>query len=443
MGVAFAISLIWDSITGPLMGHISDHTKSKAFGRRHGYMLLGAILLPAANILLWIVPIDISEIAKFLWLTVSIILFQTFATIVLAPYNALAVDLTKDYNEQTNLQSIKGVFGLLGIVLPVGIMAFLQSNAGITGGVDGRNVQNTYIYLAALGSILVLICGAVAFYGTYKHIPRLNKEARLENAKKTKKRNIIFEFFKLFKDNDCRSLIIATCAMSMATAFLTGMGLHVFTYTFNLDTLHMYSLIGGLFVVSILSQPIWLYICKKRDKKPAFLLGILITTIGLLLLLVILILNQKIESTVLLVSILILPVIILGFGIGFNHSIPFSMFADLIIVNSKKSEEDKSGTIMGFATFTFKISMALSLLLVGVLLDFIGFNTGGDVNYNPSLEIRQNLGYTLFAVLLVFNIIAAIFVFKYRLKRADVIKAKKMLENGNKNGEESVEKCSK
>ena len=438
IGTAFAIGIIWDAATDPVMGHISDHTKSRNFGRRHGYILYGTILLAAANMLLWIVPVDLSQIAKFLWVTVSILLFHTFSTLVLTPYNALAVDLTKEYNEQTNVQSVKGVFGLLGIILPIGIMAFLQSNQQITGGMDGRNVQNTYVYLAAISSVLILICGSVVFLGTYKHIPRLNKEARLENAKKTKKRNVILDFFKLLKNNNYRSLIIATCSISMATAFLTGMGLHVFTYTLKLDALHMYGLIGGLFLVSILSQPVWLHICKKRDKKPAFLLGVMITVCGLFMLFVILILYADIKNQNLLIGFLVIPIVMLGFGMGCGYSVPTSMFADIIIVNSKKSEEDKSGTIMGFVTFTFKIATALALLLASILLDIIGFNTEGNPEtYNPSLEIRQNLGYVLVTALLAFEIIAVVFILMYRLKKADVINAKKELEEEQKNNQES------
>lgn len=442
MGVAFAIGLVWDSVTDPMAGYISDKTDSTLLGRRHGYIISGTFLLAIANIFLWNLPINMSIFAKFIWMLFGILFFQTCATIIMTPYNALALDLSGDYDEQTELQGYKAIFFLLGIILPTVIMGFLQSN--VADGLDGRYEVSTYRTLATIGSIFILLCGFTTFIGTYSHIPRLNKKARLKNADKKKipLKQIMKNFFSLFKDENYRSIIIGSCAMNMASAFLTGIGMHVFTYSFKLSSTQMYLLIGEFFVVTILSQPIWLNICKKADKKPSLMGGLKLAAAGLVLLVLVFIFRGLIKNTSVLIAILTAPIVIVGMGMGSTYLIPQSMMADVIAYNSKKDEGDKTATIMGFMTFSFKISQALTLLIVGIMLDIIGFNSGADpAVYEPSLFVENALGYILSFGLVVGIGVAIYFISKYKLKKEDIPKIEtyhievKEIQNIKKNPE--------
>ena len=70
VGLAVAISSLWDGVSDPLVGYLSDNTKSKFFGRRLGYMLCGSIVIAFLNILIWSMPAHIGDLGKFFWLLV-------------------------------------------------------------------------------------------------------------------------------------------------------------------------------------------------------------------------------------------------------------------------------------------------------------------------------------------------------------------------------------
>ena len=96
------------------MGYISDITRSKRFGRRHLYLIIGALGVALTITLMWIIPSTLNSNLKFFLLFIDIILFKTLITIYVTPYTALGAELSTDYHERTSVQSIKTIFFLLG-----------------------------------------------------------------------------------------------------------------------------------------------------------------------------------------------------------------------------------------------------------------------------------------------------------------------------------------
>lgn len=114
VGIAVGFSVFWDAITDPVMGYISDITRSKRYGRRHLYLIIGALGVALTITLMWIIPSTLNSNLKFFLLFIDIILFKTFITIYVTPYTALGAELSTDYHERTSVQSIKTIFFLLG-----------------------------------------------------------------------------------------------------------------------------------------------------------------------------------------------------------------------------------------------------------------------------------------------------------------------------------------
>ena len=109
MGIAISVGVLWDAISDPLLGYISDNTYS-SMGKRHPYILIGTLGMCAINLIIWLVPPSSPEIVKFLWILLSLLLVQTFCTFFSTPYLALGLEMTKDPHEQTSLQAIKRFF---------------------------------------------------------------------------------------------------------------------------------------------------------------------------------------------------------------------------------------------------------------------------------------------------------------------------------------------
>lgn len=420
MGLAFSLGVIWDALTDPVGGYITDNTKSLLYGKRHGYIIISTFLVALTNIILWSVPLDATVTEKFLWFFFSIILLQTGNTMFSTPYNALGVDLAGDYHEQTLLQTYKSVFFLIGTIAPTIVMAVLQANPS-QGYTDGRFDPSTYMNMAYISSIIMLFCGFICYMGTYSHVPRLNKKAQLNTADKKSLKIIIREFFNVLRDRNYRSVIVGYAVAMMASAFLTGVGLYMFTYTFKISSSQMYMLLGTLFVATIISQPLWAVLSRKLDKKPALILGMFMTLIGVLYIFAIFLNLIKTTDTQELVKFLFPSLIFTGIGIGSLYPLPYSMMADTIAYNTVKNNEDRTATFTAFMTFAFKLSQAATLLIIGVMLEIIGFKTSqGDSVYVPPLSAERGLGY-IFCLGVSFSLIAGIFIFsRYNLKSTDI-----------------------
>ncbi|HEY5621809.1 MAG TPA: MFS transporter, partial [Pontiella sp.] len=103
VGVVLAIPLLWDAITDPIMGNISDNFKSR-FGRRRPFIFIGAVLMGLSFASIWLIPMGWSDAGKLAWFLVASLLFYTSYTIFSVPFIALTYEMTPDYDERTSVQ---------------------------------------------------------------------------------------------------------------------------------------------------------------------------------------------------------------------------------------------------------------------------------------------------------------------------------------------------
>ena len=115
IGLAIGISVVWDALSDPIMGHISDHTKPKRFGRRHVYILFGTFSIAFFNFFLWVLPVEMPTIWKTVLIISLLIVVKTCTTIYSVPHTALGAELTDDYNERSSIQGIRSIFFILGL----------------------------------------------------------------------------------------------------------------------------------------------------------------------------------------------------------------------------------------------------------------------------------------------------------------------------------------
>ena len=125
-GLATIIALLFDAISDPLIGVISDRWKSKIWGRRHGFMLISAIPLGVFIYLLFLPPSDLDQTGLFLWLTIFTILVRLSLTLFQVPSMSLGAELSTDYNERTSITSYRVMFAALisTLIVIVGFVVF-------------------------------------------------------------------------------------------------------------------------------------------------------------------------------------------------------------------------------------------------------------------------------------------------------------------------------
>ena len=438
VGLAVALSVFWDGISDPVVGYISDKTNSKRFGKRLGFLVFGTIGMVIFNILLWSVPIDTSEGVKFVWLLVCLLLLETCCTSFATPYTALGVDIAPDYTEQSKLQGFKTVFFILGMVLPSVLMMLLMPG-GESG--QGQFVQSGYINIAYFTSLLCLVAGIICVVGTIKNANNIYKnDIELPVNKKEKNKSkidknsinkdktsflntffhIFYTFFLVLKKPNYSHIIIGYSVALISTAFLSSVGMHLFTYAYHFTSKQISILMSVLFISAILSQVVWIHLANRLDKKPALKISMVVVLVGILLTSLTFILRMYVPTNILF-YIVMSTIFVCGFGTGALYSLPMSMYADCITLDRMKSGANKSGIYSGFMTLAYNIANCFALLVVGILLDVIKFDASQPVQ---ALSVQNSLGFIVF-VGCALSIAIGLYIFsKYNIKRSDVLKVK-------------------
>ena len=437
MGLAIGISTIWDATTDPFVGHFSDNTKSKVFGKRHGYILFASFAVAITNLLIWSISPEWSTGAKFFAMLTLLLVIETFNTCYSTPYQALGLDISKNYQDRTAVQAYKTVFSFLALLVPSVLMTIFLAPTRYETLVDS---SRGYFEIAIFTSILCVVCALICFFGTYKNrtiykgyevsyplSPALTQSSARkhagdsrslgdkENPSKKKSKGIVKSFFGIAKQKNVGRLILGYAVSLAAGAFITSLGLHVFTYTFQFTTLEIPLVMVSLIIGIIAAQPLWLWHSRKYDKAASLITALGLIIVGMVLFSMVLAFRYSVPGSALLPLVAIV-IFICGMGTGCLYSLPISMFADCIHKEAAETGEDKTASSAGFLTFCTKISNAFIMFIVGISLDLIGFR-GGEAT--QTVAVQNWLGWVLISGV-VLAAVAAIFIYSgYTYSKSD------------------------
>ncbi|MCL1897037.1 MAG: MFS transporter, partial [Clostridiales bacterium] len=158
-GIAGTISLIavlWDAITDPIVGTLSDNLRSK-FGRRRPFILGGSIPLGITLILMFTVPGGLSEAGFIGYYIIMAVLFYTANTVVVVPYFSLGAEITQDYDERTKLRVMTSFFIYLAVLVATAFPPMIIDSAMAGGKNLGEAWTLTATVFAAAAVVIILI----------------------------------------------------------------------------------------------------------------------------------------------------------------------------------------------------------------------------------------------------------------------------------------------
>lgn len=382
VGVAIAISTIWDGLSDNIFGYLSDNKRIGRLGYRRGYMLIATIGMSISNIFLWCIPNTLSISFKFVWILISLLVIETFNTMFSTPYMALGTELASSYSDRTKINAFSTVFFLIGIIIPsILLLIFLPSTDLYP---IGQLNPHGYVKIAITTSLICLIFGLLCTFCC-----RDNVERRV-NRNSFEVKKIFAGFLLAFKNSKLKNIIFGYMLTSVATVFLCSVGLHFFTYSFFYSSKQITFLLVGLMLGTIFSQPMWVNISKKHNKKPALVIGILLTNFAVFGVIFIYIFRVQIYN----ISFYLMLVFILicGIGSGALYSLPTSLYGDAVS-ELVKNGDNNTATYTGTLTFASNIANSITQLVVGVLLDII--------NFDSSMQV-QTLGVQMGLALIVF-----------------------------------------
>ena len=389
-GSVLMIGKIWDAISDPLLGHISDNTRSR-FGRRRIFLLIFALPLGLSFFFLWALPIGLSTITTFIIATLTYIVHTTFLTAVMVPYQALLPEMVKEYDERTSFTAYRMFFsiiwGLFAVAIPDIIVNASSSKA--TG----------YMIMGAIFALIITIAPLFPFFGCYENNSDIKKTKFLgfKNYLKPIFKNIPFRYATL--------IYFFTWA---GMALVEAMFIYYFTYWLGKGDL-FYIVVAILFISAAMFLPIWVKLSEKLEKNLCYIIGISSLVIGLVLTLFI---TPSTPTWVLYAL-----VVYLSFGVSAAHVIPHSLIPDCIDYGKFVNKTNNEGIYYGLITFFHKMGVAIVIWLSGLALEFTGYiNPNGAIVTQPDSAITS-IRFMQGPIPALFMIIGIIIAIMYPISR--------------------------
>ncbi|MBP3344710.1 MAG: MFS transporter [Clostridia bacterium] len=416
VGIAIALSSLWDGVSDPLVGYLSDNTKNKFFGKRLGFMFFGIFVISLINILIWSMPFSLPEWAKFIWLLIGMLAIETANTCFGTPYSALAIDIAPDYNDQSKVQGFKTMFNIIGMILPNVLMYFFMPSISI--GIQAQHTQQGYIHIALFNAILFISLGIITIFGTLSFVRKNKIYSFSEPKQKFEFGKLLSGYFNVLKNKDFRSVIVGYSFATIASSFLTSVGLHLFTYCYHFSSPQISIVLIAMFGGAVASQPLWVYLSRRIDKKRSLVISLSIIVLGVFIIAVTFLFREFIQtSTMFLIA---LPCMLFcGLGAGAMYSLPFSMYADVVTLEINKTGQNNAGAYTGYFTFTYNLANSVALLIIGFLLDFIKFDSTQPLQ---AMSVQNGLGMIVFLGCSIFMTLAIMAFSNYSVKRSQVLK---------------------
>ena len=365
--LVFLFPRIFDAITDPIMGFISDNTKSK-WGRRRQYVLIGGLLMGIAYIFMWqlykVDGVQYNFWYFFLWSLV----FYLGLTIFSVPYVAMGYEMSDDFHERTNIMAIAQFIGQWAwVIAPLFWIIMYDPNWFPSADIAVRE-------LAIWVAIPCAICAMVpAFF--IKSNSTINEDYEPLNSANIGNSLVkIYEsFVAAFKIKEFRKLCGATFLIFNAFNTVASLTFFVIVYKlFNGDAgasgiwVSMFGCLGAIGTTFIVI-PAVAWMSKKLGKKKAFMLSQAISLIGYIMLYFLFIPGKP------WMYIIALP--FFSFGIGSLFTIMMSMTADVIDIDEINTGKRREGIFGAIYWWMVKVGFGIAGALSGVIITIVGFNS--------------------------------------------------------------------
>ena len=343
------IGKVWDAVTDPVMGNITDRTRSR-FGPKRFYLLIGSIISAITFILMWVPLPQATTGLKYIFYVLMYMLFSTGFTIVMVPYNALLPDMVDDYIVRGRFTGVRMAFSAFG-----NILAGLLSTLIITDNTDSGRYMLVALIFGAIFCIAILI----TFFGTWE------KE---KPVMKVSIRESFIQSFTVYKSHCFRLFIAIFIFGQAATDFVTGLAVYYIDDVLNAYGGGRFTYLMGIILISqFLGMLIFNPVMARTSKKAPILIGFPVRIAATLAMLFF---SHEGAPFAVILGL----TFIIGLGMAGSSITIYAILADMADVDELITSINRPGTCSGMATFIRKICAGLSVSVIGLLLAMVGYD---------------------------------------------------------------------
>ena len=388
MGVIFSISRIWDAVSDPIAGYLSDRTTFK-FGRRRTWMLISFIPISFGFMAVFSPPESMQGQSLDLWMMIAILSFYSAITLLNVPHMALGAELSEDYHERTRLFGVRHIGFTLGSILALVSMSLLISEENNPDG-DVRQLAGSLAFYA-IGAMSLMIFFAVS---------KLKENPEFQNR-------VNKNPFKAFRDvwinPHAKILIIVLFIENLGGAVIGVLTLYVTQYIVEAPAWAPL-IIFAYMLPSALSVPLWIPLSRRFGKIRLWVFSLAFTGISFGGIFII----PSLDSITDRLIVMFIGAALGGMAAGCGGAIGPSVKGDVIDYDEYLTGERKEGSYFAALNFVFKSATGIMLLVTGFVLQFSGFIP----NQPQTMEVKIALISLYGLVPLVFYSLGAYLLYK-------------------------------
>ena len=416
-GLLGALPRLMDALTDPIMGFISDNTKSK-WGRRKPYILLGSVITGISFMVMWQLNPENSQTYNFFYFLGVSFFFYIGYTIFATPLIGLGYEMTPDYNERTRLMAVSQFMAQAAWMLAPWFWVIIYNESIYDSAPEGA--RNLSIWV---GSICMILGVLPAFFNKEMIVPDQDKMKNLSRKNMAANTKEFFRGIKLTLQNK-PFLKLCGATFFVFNGFQTISQFAFFIivyYLFNGDTtaagtwpawFGFASAIGTAFLVI----PIVTKLSVKFGKKNAFIIATLISIIGYVLK------WWGFDPDNL--WLMFMPIPFLSFGIGGLFTLMMSMTADVCDLDELNNGERREGMFGAVYWWMVNLGIAIAMLTSGIVLHVIGFDESVQ---QQTAESLVNLRLADIIIPIVAAFIAIFLVWKYDITETKALEIRQAL----------------
>jgi Na+/melibiose symporter-like transporter len=413
-GLAVGIGLVFDAITDPLIGYLSDSTRSR-WGRRHPWLYASVLPLGASFFLLWHPPDFVEgDTLLFAWLVVCNVSMRTALTMFLVPAYAIVAELTSDYDERTRLLTGFHVFysvltnGMSVLMYAIWLVPTDEISDGV---MNPAGYQNAGLF----GTAIIVVSVLIFAIGLRRFIPRLRQ---YQFDKPLSPGQFFRQVTDVFRSRSARVVVLGGVGYYAGTGTYVALWVYIYSYFWEFTSQQISIIVIPMAVAALFLPPAMARWGVGREKKTVAIAGMLgamainVIPISLRLLGYFPENGSEVLFWIMLVAGFFETILFLVFDICWR-----SMIADLTERTEIETGRRNEGVISSTITFATKCADALGTLIAGILLSLIAFPTETAVGEVPA-DVVAKLGLIYGPVVFLIWMGVIVSISRYRISRS-------------------------
>ena len=418
-GLVVMFATIWDAVTDPAMGIITDRTRSKT-GKHRRYLLWGIPLMFVSYSLLWNsfgLNGKTNPTVAMVYFVLIYMLYKTAYTIIGVPHTAMLPELAPEYDLRTQYNSMGYLFNSAGMVPSFGIVVLILALFG-----SGDNLTSESKMPFLIIGIVLSLFYSVAVFLTYK---TTREPSSLDNKLEPFDLKYFFkEYYLVFKNKSFRQYFFMSLAYQFSTGFYSSSKVYYIKYLANQYSKYaLFNAVAGVAEAS--AFPFNYALTMKFGKKRC---GDIVTPLMVAGLAIGLFMQGGSKASPLWVVLMLLSMILYPFGMSGLGFVSTNVFPDLTDVDELITGRRREGVISTFSTLIKKSVSGVMAFFVSFILQSFGLVTGDTVSefekVNGTLYVQSSsavLGVRICVAVIpiIASLVALILLKKFKMTKAD------------------------